>query len=140
MTDEDAIRNIVNLYFQHADDNDWDAWSRLLTEDYLLDIHGHITQGREVNRLSHIESHGDKLPHGRHFGTNTVVYVDGGHARAITDWLYVAELGLPHGNKHLDVVEMGRAYDEFRREDGSWLLAKRDIRPLYMRPPASAPA
>jgi len=134
MTDEEAIRTVVNLYFQYADDNDWDSWSQLLTTDYLLDIHGSVTQGREANRLSHIESHGDKLPHGRHFAANTVVYVDGDQARAITDWFYIAELGLPHGNKHLDVVEMGRSYDDFRREAGTWLMAKRDIRPLYMRP------
>jgi hypothetical protein len=133
VTDEEAIRNVINLYFQYGDDNDWDTWATLLAEDYLLDVNGHVTRGREANRLSHIDSHGTKIPHGRHFGTNIVVQVEGDSATSTTDWFFVAEFGLDRGTKHLNIADMGRSYDEFRRDDGTWLLAKRDIRPRYLQ-------
>jgi hypothetical protein len=133
VTDEDAIRTVINLYFQYGDDNDWDTWSTLLAEDYLLDVSGHVTIGREANRRSHVDSHGAKIPHGRHFATNIVVYVEGDLATATTDWFFVAEFGLERGTKHLTIADMGRSYDEFRRAGSTWLLAKRDIRPRYLK-------
>jgi len=136
MDDYGSIMNIMGLYFQYTDDGDWESWSSLVTEDFRLDVNGRVTQGREECKRDHIKSHGPRKPHGRHFMANPVIEVMGDTARATFDWQYVAEfsLGMPTASKALLVVEMGRSFDDFRRENDRWYLSARDIRPRFFHP------
>jgi hypothetical protein len=132
VSDYAEIRNVIGRYFQYGDDNDWQAWSTLLTEDFVLDVNEHVVRGREANLKSHIELHGAQVPHGRHLAANFVIDIDGDTASASFDWIWVASIGVP-SSMHLSVLEMGRSVDKFRNIDGTWLMSSRDNRPLFFR-------
>jgi hypothetical protein len=133
VSDYAEIRNVIGKYFQYGDDNDWDAWATLLTEDFTLDINGHVVAGREANLKAHVDLHSPDVPTGRHLGANFVIDVDGNSATATFDWVWIASIGVP-SSMHLSVLEMGRSVDTFRKIDGRWLMSARDNRPLFFRP------
>jgi hypothetical protein len=130
VSDYAEIRNVIGRYFQYGDDNDWETWATLLTEDFVLDINGHVTRGRDANLQSHIDLHDAQVPHGRHLGANFVIEIVGEDGSASFDWIWVASIGVATA-MHLSVLEMGRSVDTFRKIDGSWLMSARDNRPLY---------
>ena len=130
VSDYAEIRNVIGRYFQYGDDNDWQTWSSLLTNDFVLDVNGHVVRGREANLQSHVDLHGPQVPHGRHLAANFVIDVNGDSGTASFDWIWVASIGVP-SSMHLSVLEMGRSVDTFRRVDGAWLMSSRDNRPLF---------
>jgi SnoaL-like domain len=132
ISDYAEIRNVIGMYLQSGDDNEWQTWATLFTEDFTLDINGHVVQGREANRKA-IEIHRRQVPHARHLSANFVLDIDGDSATASYDWIWVAGGGIP-SSLHLSVLDMGRSVDTFRRVRGRWLVTARVDRPLLYHP------
>jgi ketosteroid isomerase-like protein len=137
-SDHAEIRNVIGRYFQYGDDNDWQTWATLLTDDFVLDVNGHVVSGRDANLQGHIDLHSPQIPHGRHLGANFVVDIDGDTAVASFDWVWVASIGVPSA-MHLSILEMGRSVDSFRKVENRWLMASRDNRPLFFHPETARP-
>jgi ketosteroid isomerase-like protein len=125
MGDELEIRRTLAEYCHLCDDGDFDGLLALFAPDAVL-VHGTVqASGHAEIRAFFVERQGRPEQRGKHLTVNTVVDVDGDHAEALSDFLYLQLVGG-------DVMpgSSGRYRDDLVRLDGGWCFARRQIVPM----------
>jgi ketosteroid isomerase-like protein len=122
MEDQWAILNAYSRYEQAVPDQDYDTMASIFTEDAEIVNRLGAGKGRADIR-NRFESRFVDAPITKIFAGNPIVEVDGDSARSSVDYLVLeVDPGSPRG---IQVAQMGRYYDKWRKEDGSWLIYDR---------------
>jgi hypothetical protein len=127
--DEAEIRRLLAEYCHMIDDGAFDDLVERFAPDGTFAFGDLAATGREAILLWF---HKMMAPQrrGKHLTTNILVDVDGDHATAASDFLF---LGFVDGA--LVPVIVGRYHDELRRLDDRWVIQRRDATAL--EPPAT---
>jgi hypothetical protein len=118
MSDEDGIRRTIANYCRLFDSKHWHELGKIFTEDATLTSRRGTVKGRAQVIRDLKAALGDDY-HGTLFTTNIVITVDGGAARADSDFLGVED------NK---ILAVGTYVDILIKSGDSWLLASKEIR------------
>lgn len=119
MSDEDGIRRTIANYCQLFDAKQWDELGKIFTEDASVTSRRGTFTGR-VDVIRDLKSAMTEDYHGTLFMSNTVITVDDGTARAVSDFLEVED------NK---ILAVGTYTDTLAKTPAdSWLLASKEIR------------
>lgn len=132
----EEIRNLLARYPIAFDNQDWDTWETLWTDDVAFVVDGVPIEGLPAVKKFMMEC----LPpdyRSKHFCANPLIEVDpdGTSARAWTDVVWI-------GQNFLNQI-VGRYEDTLVKRDGRWLIARREewsIRYQPGPPPMSAAA
>src|ERR1700735_5410294 len=89
MDDDQAILRLMTVYSQLLDDERWDEWAQLFTDDAVFTVWGQVHRGRHEIRKA-ISGMQPALP-GKHIAFATVVDVNGDDALAWTDFVALAD-------------------------------------------------
>lgn len=125
MTDEECIRRTLAQYSQLCDDGRFDDFALLFTDDAVFRVLGTDYAGRGAIR-GFMTAAQPAEARGRHVTTNSVIVVDGDHARAWTDYVFVARVA----SGGFAITNIGRYHDLLVRDasDGTrWRFARREI-------------
>lgn len=126
---ESAIRRVIAAYCHSCDEGRFADYAQLFAPDATV-----VLPGQEVTGRAAIQAWitAGQPPHkrGMHVTTNVELDVVEGRARGRTGFLFLA-----HGTSGLQVSTAGRYLDEFVRDGGSWLIARREI--TFLRPGGS---
>jgi uncharacterized protein (TIGR02246 family) len=125
---QDAIRRLFEEYRRALDERDFDAYTRLFTEDGVFVTNRRSYEGREEIRemLEQLPGGAADGPRGLsvHLLANPVVDVDGDGATAEVTWAFIVG-----GEGDTPALRMlGRYRDVLRREGGTWKFTRRDAR------------
>jgi hypothetical protein len=118
MSDEDGIRRTIANYCRLFDAKQWDELGKIFTEDASVTSRRGTFTGR-VDVIRDLKSAMTEEYHGTLFMSNTVITVDAGTARAVSDFLEVED------NK---ILAVGTYTDTLAKTADSWLLASKEIR------------
>jgi len=144
--DRAEIEDLMARYLFAIDYFDWDSYVGTFTEDGILEFASGTTQGREairetvtkfserIGEFYHTEDGKPALL--RHVILQTAIRVEGDHAWGRSLWLEMANDGPK------DTMKMGTYgiyEDEFRRVDGTWLIAKRRVLNEFIKNRNSGP-
>jgi uncharacterized protein (TIGR02246 family) len=127
LLDREQIRDLIARYPMAFDDQDWDAWAQLWTEDVLWVVDGAPIEGLEAVRAFMTTC----LPDGyesKHLCGNPVIEVDpdGQSAHARTDVVWIAQ--------NYENTIVARYIDTLVKRDGRWRIARREERPVPFKP------
>lgn len=126
MSDEEAIRDLMAEYCHLIDDERFDDFARLFTEDAVVTakLAGKTYRGRDEIRgfLA------GQPPHkrGLHVTVNHRIDVEGDTATAAADFFVIVQR--PEG---LHLLSMGRYDDRIVRREGRWVFAERHVLTRY---------
>lgn len=147
LSDIDRIRRVVAQYSQLLDDQRFEEWGDLFTEDAEFSSvpGGHLAatgpaavfQGRAaiVAAISAVQRRLSAEHLVLHFGGNPIIDVAGRSARAWWDFMV---LYLKAGGT--EIAHAGRYYATLRHEDGRWRFTRRvSVRPGHAPPEDLAP-
>jgi uncharacterized protein (TIGR02246 family) len=144
--DRAEIEDLMARYLFAIDYNDWDAYVGTFAPDGVLEFASGTSVGRPairamvtkfaegIGRFYHTED--GKPAKLRHVVLQSVIRVEGGRAWGRTLWLEMAN----HGPG--DTMKMGTYgiyEDEFRKVDGQWLIAKRNVLNEFIKSRSSGP-
>lgn len=121
------ITSVINLYGYAVDSLQFHLFDQIFTQDCSADYTTSIWHDRETFKKDFDAFH-SAFDTTQHAMTNTVCKFDGDTASVVTygHWLLIRR-GLP-GGEHLRAT--GWYHDEFRLENGNWLIAKRKVREI----------
>lgn len=128
-----ALREIGDLIARYSisfDDQDWETFAELWTQDAAFVVEGEAFEGREVM----LEFLMTCLPDGyrsKHMNSTPLIELapDGMTAHARTDVVWIAQ--------NFEITIVGRYNDTFVRRDGRWLFSRREETPVkYIPGPA----
>ncbi len=133
--DRAEVEDLHARYLFALDWQDADAYAATFTEDGVLDWASGVVTGRAAIRaLVHdMKAAVDKQAAAaaplrparrRHFVTNTVLSVQGDHARSVAYWFEYYD---DNPDRHATSPNYGHYEDELRRVDGRWLFSRRKI-------------
>lgn len=125
LEDRFEIGDLVVAYATLLDDAQWDALGELFTQDGVFGSPHSTTVGRDAVVENFRVKHAPFTwtwhdPHG-----HAVEFDDDDHARGTV--IGYAELGNADGT----IVTSIRYHDDYRREDGRWRFARRQVLSLY---------
>lgn len=120
VSNESAIRRLLAMYCQFADDFRIDEWIELFTKDAELIIAESRFSGHAELR-GFIESSRDPNTRGKHIISEPWIEIDGDRATARTDCIWISKQGV--------VGLTGRYHDDLVRTAGVWRFQRREIRP-----------
>lgn len=144
--DRAEIEELMSRYLFAIDYFDWDAYVGTFTEDGILTFASGTTQGREniratvvkftegIAKFYHTEDGKPAIL--RHVVLQKSIRVEGNRAWGRSLWLEMAN----HGPQ--DTMKMGTYgiyEDEFRKVDGKWLIAKRNVLNEFIKGRNSGP-
>jgi 3-phenylpropionate/cinnamic acid dioxygenase small subunit len=123
MTDVEQIRQALARYWQYLDDRREREWVELFDDDDIL-LQYQSTVARSRGDLDAIA--GDLKNHagGKHVSSNEIVDVDGEHASAHSDVMFLA----PAADGSVNIAFYGRCDDTLRRTGSVWRFTSRVIR------------
>jgi uncharacterized protein (TIGR02246 family) len=85
MTDERAIRRVLDEYCLRLEINAFDEWLDLFTDDAVYVVHRRTLQGRaEISAML------SQAPHGVHLPGTTRITINGDSAAVIQSYLFIA--------------------------------------------------
>lgn len=119
MTASESISRLIALYSHLLDDQDYENWIQLFTDDGLLVVGGVEHRGRDAIKafVASIQPH----PPGKHFmGLPVINQLDGTTAHAWCDMVML----LP-SSTGVDTVAMCRYHDVVVCVDGEWKFSHR---------------
>jgi len=121
------IRDLVVTYAMAFDDHDWDRLRTIWTEDAQWVGPGHVFEGRDAI----IEFMRTCLPEdyqSKHMNPQTLVTFadDGQSAEVDTDVVWIAQ--------NFENTIVARYHDDVVKQDGTWLIRRREEIPLQFRP------
>jgi ketosteroid isomerase-like protein len=132
LLDVEKISEVKARYFRLVDDQDWEAWRELFTDDFEVDLaDGHHIEGADawVDAVAGMTAAARTVHHG-HMPEITIDGPDEAHGRwALADyleWPADPESGDRHG-----VKGYGDEQETYRKEDGVWKIAS--MRLSYLR-------
>ena len=144
--DRAEIEDLMARYLFAIDYNDWDAYVGVFAPDGVLEFASGTSVGRPairamvtkfaegIGRFYHTED--GKPAKLRHVVLQSVIRVEGSRAWGRTLWLEMAN----HGPG--DTMKMGTYgiyEDEFKKVDGQWLIAKRNVLNEFIKSRSSGP-
>ena len=113
--DLNAIHGVLAGIAQHNDAAAWEPYGALFTDDGVLDCFGREYVGRDAivkfTARRHIGKHLLSLP---------IIDIDGDRATAVTDYTF-------HRYPDLVLFGVGVYNDDLVKQDGRWLMARREI-------------
>ena len=119
------IQELLVRYTLLIDDHDFDALGDLFTADARFGRPGSAHEGREAI-VANYRAKGDQYPISLHVARGLVLdLVDDDHARG-----QVVGFSEQASSEHT-VITAFRYDDHYRREEGRWRFAVRDVRTLY---------
>jgi hypothetical protein len=118
MSDEDGIRRTIASYCRLFDSKQWYELGKIFTEDATVTSRRGTVNGR-AEVIRDLKGALGEDYHGTLFTSNIVITVDGGTARADSDFLGVED------NK---ILAVGTYADILVKSGDSWLLASKKIR------------
>lgn len=123
--DEQAIFRLAHLYARSVDRRDGESLAALFIEDGVIDRSGNAWRGRTA--LRSIPARLDGLYASTlHTVRNQTVTIDGDKAEGET-YSVACHLKRPEDGKQVR-IDWGIHYqDQFARENGAWLFAKREL-------------
>src|SRR5438552_1229957 len=123
MTDVEQIRHALARYWQYLDDRREREWVELFDDsDVLLQYQSTVARSRHD-----LDAIADDLKNhagGKHVSSNEIIDVDGAHATAHSDVMFLA----PDANGTVSIAFYGRCDDTLRRTDSAWRFTSRVIR------------
>lgn len=144
--DRAQIEDLMARYLFAIDYNDWDSYVETFAPDGVLEFASGTSKGRQqirdtvtkfaegIVRFYHTED--GKPAKLRHVVLQSMIRVEGNRAWGRTLWLEMAN----HGP--MDTMKMGTYgiyEDEFRKEGGQWLIAKRVVLNEFIKNRTSGP-
>jgi 3-phenylpropionate/cinnamic acid dioxygenase small subunit len=115
----DGVRQTIARYCFLCDDGRFEEWGDLFTVDTRFHVMGNTQHGRAAT-VEFIEAGQPPEQRGKHLIGASLVLLDGDHATAWTDFIFVDRRGA--------VLSSGRYHDELiRSDDGAWRFAVREI-------------
>lgn len=129
ITDELAIRELVDRYADAVVRRDADAWGATWALDGEWHILGDIVRGREalVEKWRELVS---QLPFVHQIASGGLIEFDG---KTASGRFYINEYAKTGTGAGL--LLLGVYLDDYVCKDGDWLFLRRRIHPLYMGPP-----
>jgi len=125
VTDTEVIRDVIARYNLYGDAGRIDEMLALFTDDATLTVDGTAYDGPTAIRRLFATAAGPSPERIRHFTATHVIDVDGDLAAARCYFQVLTSEGLDH---------WGRYRDQLRRVEGSWLIARREVRVDGMTP------
>jgi SnoaL-like domain len=132
LLDVEKISEVKARYFRLVDDQDWEGWRELFTDDFEVDLaDGHHIEGADawVAAVAGMTTGARTVHHG-HMAEITIDGPTEAHGRwALADyleWPAAPETGERHG-----VRGYGDEQETYRKEDGVWKIAS--MRLSYLR-------
>ena len=123
----EQIRALIATYAISYDDQDWDRFGQLWTEDAAFVVGDQAFEGRETM----LEFLTNCLPDGytgKHMNSPSLIELapDGESATADTDVVWIPQ--------NFENAIVARYRDTLVKRDGRWLFARREETPLQYRP------
>jgi hypothetical protein len=119
------IQELIVRYTLLIDDHDFDALGRLFTEDARFGSPGGAHVGRDTI-VANYRARGAQYPISLHVARGLVLeFDDADHARGQVPGFS------EQASEEYTVITAFRYDDVYRREDGQWRFAARDVRTLY---------
>ncbi len=144
--DRAEIEDLMARYLFAIDYNDWDSYVETFAPDGVLEFASGTSKGRDairamvtkfaegIVRFYHTED--GKPAKLRHVVLQSMIRVEGNRAWGRTLWLEMAN----HGPQ--DTMKMGTYgiyEDEFKKVDGQWFIAKRNVLNEFIKARTSGP-
>jgi hypothetical protein len=144
--DRAEIEDLMARYLFAIDYNDWDSYVETFAPDGVLEFASGTSKGRDairamvtkfaegIVRFYHTED--GKPAKLRHVVLQSMIRVEGDHAWGRTLWLEMAN----HGP--MDTMKMGTYgiyEDEFKKVDGQWFIARRNVLNEFIKARTSGP-
>ncbi|SFG49076.1 SnoaL-like domain-containing protein [Novosphingobium sp. CF614] len=124
LTDIEAIKQLKAEYVRLVDTQDWDAWSRLFTEDCHLDLDGGPIDGRDraVEKVSKSLANA-KTVHRLHAPEVTITGAD----TASAAWPMSDFVRGTFGGKELIISGHGYYYEDYVRTAEGWRVKRSQL-------------
>jgi 3-phenylpropionate/cinnamic acid dioxygenase small subunit len=123
MNDVDGITHTLNEFCLLMDDQRFDEWANMFTEDGELTAGGTVTKSRIAIRqkieAAYAKADGAQV---KHITLNPVIEIDGDGARVVSMWQVL--VGSPRGPF---IAQSGRYVDRLVREQDRWRFAAREV-------------
>jgi SnoaL-like domain len=120
LEDLEEIKRLRGLYARCVDTKDWDTWkTEVLTEDYRLESHGGVQEGRD-QVVSSVSKGLDGATTAHHCHTPEIVFTDADHAKGI--WAMQDHVSLPAGGQPIRFRGAGHYHDEYVRTSEGWRI------------------
>ena len=144
--DRAEIEDLMARYLFAIDYNDWDSYVETFAPDGVLEFASGTSKGRDairamvtkfaegIGRFYHTED--GKPAKLRHVVLQSMIRVEGNRAWGRTLWLEMAN----HGP--MDTMKMGTYgiyEDEFKKVDGQWFIARRNVLNEFIKARTSGP-
>jgi hypothetical protein len=144
--DRAEIEDLMARYLFAIDYNDWDSYVETFAPDGVLEFASGTSKGRDairamvtkfaegIVRFYHTED--GKPAKLRHVVLQSMIRVEGNRAWGRTLWLEMAN----HGP--MDTMKMGTYgiyEDEFKKVDGQWFIARRNVLNEFIKARTSGP-
>jgi uncharacterized protein (TIGR02246 family) len=123
----EAIRDLLARYPAAFDDQDWDAWETIWTDDVVWLVDGEPLEGLDAVR-SFMQSCLPAGYQGKHMCSNPVIELaaDGASATAKTDVVWIAQ--------NFENTIVGRYVDTLVKSGDRWRISRRDEWTIKHRP------
>jgi hypothetical protein len=119
----EAIKELKARYFYHIDEQDWEAFNELFTEDVYLNYGEELGEYEGQEGLEEFAAQiGGQMDTSSHMAANPIIDVDGDTATG--RWYVDAREAFSNGQTGITQAEYR---DEYRRVDGEWKFAKKRV-------------
>lgn len=119
--DERAVARVLAEYCHLVDDGDVEALLDRFTDDAAFVFGGQETVGRAA-LTTYFAATALPQHRGKHLTCNVVIDVDGDHATAASDFMFLKKT-----SDGLSPRLTGRYNDELRRTNGGWQISRRVV-------------
>lgn len=134
LADATGVMNLLAAYAQHCDDDRFDDFEGLFSEDCVLRVAGDEVYGAAAIR-AFVEGHQRAGLRGKHLIGNLRTEFDGDTASASSDFFFFQWV-----DGGLRVTRSGRYQDQLRRNGDGWQFVRHEVTFTPRRPPASLEA
>lgn len=126
LLDKQAIAEVILSYSRAVDRGD-EALLRACYHDDAVEDHGGSFLGPASAYIEAIlpTLHGDRLM--THTVTNILIELEG-PSSALSECYYLSFARYPQAEPPFETLTLARAIDRFERRDGTWRIARRDLR------------
>ncbi len=120
LEDLEEIRRLRGLYARCVDTKDWETWNtEVLTEDYRLESHGGVQEGRDLV-VSSVSKSLDGATTAHHCHTPEIVFTGADTAKGI--WAMQDHVTLPGSGQPIKFRGAGHYHDEYVRTSEGWRI------------------
>ena len=120
LEDLEEIKRLRGLYARCVDTKDWDTWKKqVLTEDYRLESHGGVQEGRD-QVVSSVSKSLDGATTTHHCHTPEIAFTGADTAKGI--WAMQDHVSLPGNGQPIKFRGSGHYHDEYVRTSDGWRI------------------